>query len=229
MVYGNQAMKSFVFAILFLTVFSCARHPPVIYPISDKTGDPLPQITDIYLSGSWQLVHTIYAETPDGKTNVMTGITIIKHHPLKIECVLMTLEGFVIFDGGFDKHPVVNRAVPPFDKTEFAQGLIDDIRLIFTRPGGQLYQSGLLETKAPIYRFQNKDGRMMTDITFYPDHTWQITRYNNHKLSRTVSVSFNDGAPEGPPFIPDKIILTAHGLLGYRLSLNLVEAVRLTP
>jgi len=222
-------IKSFLPVILILTFLSCAKHPQALRPIENRVQRELvTKCPDIFLPGSWQLVHTIYASSPDGKTNAMTGVTIIDDNPPTIKCVLMTLEGFVLFDGTFDKKLVINRGAPPFDSIGFAHGLIDDIRLIFFKPEGVLAETGLLKEGHPTCRFQNHQ-RQITDIIFFQNNTWQIRQYNKNKLSRTVTVSFRKIIPNIPPFIPDKIILTAHGILGYELSMNLVEAVRLTP
>ncbi len=141
----------------------------------------------------------------------------------------MTIEGLVLFDAKQDQALVVNRAIHPFDKKEFAQGLLNDLRLIFFQPDGKLIKTGNLKNSSSICRFQWHDKRVVDVITCM-DNTWEIRQYSKDlRLIRTVqagSLKNTDSSKKWP--VPGKLKLTAHGSHGYSLSMTLVDAVPLT-
>jgi len=142
----------------------------------------------------------------------------------------MSLEGFVFFEARQDKEIVISRAIFPFDKKEFAEGLMRDIRLIFFKPDGPLVDSGVLENNSPICRYQSSDGRII-DIITSSDNTWEIRQYSEDlRLSRTIkagSLRKEDPSDQWP--LPGRLELISHGSPGYKLTMTLVDAVLLTP
>jgi hypothetical protein len=141
----------------------------------------------------------------------------------------MTLEGFVLFDARYDQGLTTNRAIPPFDRIEFAKGLMKDIRLIFFKPDGPFVGSGILKDGSPICRYQNPEGRIIDIITF-PDNAWEIRQYDKDlRLARTIRASLPttaDGSSQR--VIPRRLELKAHGPPGYELSMSLVSAFSLS-
>jgi hypothetical protein len=77
------------------------------------------------------------------------GVTELSSDPERIHAVMMTIEGLVLFDALFDGKLTINRGVAPFDSREFAEGLMDDIRLIFFKPAGNAVDAGLTEDGFP--------------------------------------------------------------------------------
>ena len=123
-------------ALLLCLLASCAGLPPVT-----PGGDALRAGADeafapgtVFPEGRWQLLHAIQAELPGGRTLVMLGLTVMSSTGRSCRSVLMTLEGFVVFDGEYDRRVTVHRALPPFDSPHFADGLMEDIRLVFFEP-----------------------------------------------------------------------------------------------
>ncbi len=209
-------------------IFACSGLPQV-YPGGDS---PAPQpdraCRGPFPDGDWQLLHSIEATLPGGKQGFLMGLTVISSSNRTARCVIMTLEGFVVFDAWYEKKISVNRAVAPFDAEVFASGLIDDINLIFFKPPGSVTTSGFLKNGAAVCRYQKPDGRMV-DIISRGEHRWEIRQYlADHLLARTVkimSVQKSDSAdPRGDI---DKIELIAHGSPGYILVMDLVEAIPL--
>ncbi len=165
---------------------------------------------------------------PSGKKSFVMGLVVVSAADKSIRCVVMTIEGLVVFDAQYDHRLVIKRGIAPFDSEGFTKGLIKDIQLIFFKPPGPSIDSGLLINGSFICRYQNHDNRIV-DIIIHGDHFWEIKQYtHDFRHDRTVRcyVTKKTG-PMGQPEIPDRIELTAHGPKGYRLVMNLVEAVPL--
>jgi hypothetical protein len=191
----------------------------------------LPQTCQrLFPIGKWQFVHSIEAVMPGGQKGLVMGVTVISSVDKTAHCVLMTIEGLVVFDARYDQELVINRAVAPFDQEGFAAGLISDIQLIFFIPQGSLVETGNDPNEASVCRYQNPDGRIV-DLVIDADHTRHIRQYTaQRRLRRTVDAFFTKQESDGGgPDFPDRLELRAHGVAGYTLVMDLVEAVPLTP
>jgi hypothetical protein len=210
-------------------ILSCSSLPQV-YPPGD-TADPQPGRTcrGPFPDGDWQLLHSIEATLPGAKKGFLMGLTVISSSNRTARCVIMTLEGFVLFDALYDKQITVKRAIAPFDSEVFANGLIEDINLIFFKPSGSLMASGFLKSGAAVCRYQKPDGRTV-DIINREEHKWEIRQYlPDYRLARTVKImSAKETDLADRKGISDKIELNALGSPGYALVMDLVEAIRLT-
>jgi hypothetical protein len=218
--------------LLLLSVFglilSCSSLPQV-YPARDS-ADPQPGRTcrGPFPDGDWQLLHSIEATLPGGKKGFLMGLTVISSSNRTARCVIMTLEGFVVFGALYDRQIAVTRAIAPFDSEVFANGLIDDINLIFFKPAGSIMTSGFLKSGEAVCRYQKPDGRIVEIISRVEDN-WEIRLYlRDYRLARTVkSISAKEPALADRKGISDKIELNAHGSPGYALVMDLVEAIPL--
>lgn len=208
-------------------ILSCSSLPQV-YPAGGSTdARPDRACRGPFPDGDWQLLHSIEATLPGGKKGFLMGLTIISSSNRTARCVIMTLEGFVVFDALYDKQITVKRAVSPFDSEVFASGLIRDINLIFFKPAGYIKTSGLLKSGAAVCRFQKPDQRMV-DIINQGQHSWEIRQYlPDNRLARKVSMSAKEPVLVDRKGISDKIELIAHGSPGYALVMDLVEAIAL--
>jgi len=217
--------------LLFLSalglILSCSSLPQV-----SPAGDPADAQPDRacrgpFPDGDWQLLHSIEATLPGGKKGYLMGLTIISSSNRTARCVIMTLEGFVVFNALYDKQITIERAIAPFDSEAFASGLIADINLIFFKPDGSILTSGFLKSGAAVCRYQKPDGRMV-DIINQGEHNWEIRQYlPDNRLARTVSMSAKEPDLADRKGISDKIELKAHGSPGYALVMDLVEAIAL--
>jgi hypothetical protein len=169
-------------------------------------------------------LHSIEATLPGGKKGFLMGLTVISSSNRTAQVVIMTLEGFVVFDALYDKQITVKRAIAPFDSDVFANGLIEDINLIFFKPSGSIMASGFLKNGAAVCRYQNPDGRIV-DIISHGEDNWEIKQYlPDFRPARTVkSIYLADRKG-----IADQIELIAHGSPGYTLVMDLVEAIPLS-
>jgi hypothetical protein len=222
-------MKRLVwFLIMGGLVVSCAGLPEI-----RKTSSPQASYTSracqgSYPRGNWQLLHTIQAELPGNQTGFLMGVTRLSSQKRSFQCVIMTLEGFVVFDALYDGTIRVERAVAPFNNQVFAQGVAADIQLIFFKPLANDTTTGTLSDGAVVCRHSLDDGSVI-DVAKPEHHQWETRLYGpNHRLKRVITLINNENPnKESPLGIADKIELTAQGTPGYKLVLDLVEALAL--
>ena len=163
---------------------------------------------------------------PGDMNFVMMGLTVMSSRLRTSRSVIMTLEGFVVFDGEYDQHLIVHRALPPFDSPHFAGGLMDDIRLIFLEPDGPVIGFGELANGSVVCRHATPDGSTV-DIGLQRNDAWELRRYSPaQRLTRAVRVL--PGARDNAGF-PEALELTAYGDQTYKLFMTLVEAVQIEP
>jgi hypothetical protein len=209
-------------------ILSCSSLPQV-YPAGDSAGpQPDQACRGPFPDGDWQLLHSIEATLPGGKKGFLMGLTVISSSNRTTRCVIMTLEGFVVFDALYDKQITVKRAIAPFDSEDFANGLIEDINLMFFKPSGPVMASGFLKNGAAVCRYQKPDGSIV-DIITHGKHRWEIKQYlPDFRLARIIksvpTTKPNLAVQKG---ISDRIELIARGPGGYALVMDLVEAIPL--
>jgi len=108
-------------------------------PVSRKTfvqGSPedLPGCNAVFPASPWESVHRIEATIRGGSSSLL-GVTRGKPSERRLESVLLTPEGFVLFDAELrEGQTIVRRAVAPFDSPTFARGLMEDVSLLFLPP-----------------------------------------------------------------------------------------------
>jgi hypothetical protein len=211
-------------ALCLLLLASCAGLPPVT-PGGDAHRVGAEEAFApgaVFPDGRWQLLHAIQAELPGDRTLVMLGLTVMSSTGRSCRSVLMTLEGFAVFDGEHDGRLTVHRALPPFDSPHFAEGLMEDIRLVFFAPEGPVTAIGTLPEGGAVRRHRLPDGGTV-DVELLPGAEWRIRRYDAAEtLTRTVRARRGTGDQHG---FPERLELTASGGQDYRLMMTLLEAV----
>jgi hypothetical protein len=227
--YAIIHQSGLVFCI-FLILVSCAALPKI-----EPFRSPLPEGGEIrcirpYVTEKWQLVHSVKAVLPNDLRQSMIGTIIVSPEQNSVHCVLLSIEGLVILDAVYDQEVTVNRAVPPFDKPAMIEGLIDDVRLLFLKPSGMLTEFGFSEDFSTICRYRSEDERTV-DVIVHPDGSWEIKQYDSSaRMERSVRGFFvekNQTEGVSGKMVPQRLELTAHGFVGYKLSLDLIEAVPL--
>lgn len=222
-------MKRVLLVIAILTISAGCAHLPVIVPDSHSVADPVRDaVSQIYPSGAWQFSHTIRAAAPGGNTIEMVGVSVLSSTNRSIRCVLMTLEGLVLFSGRFDGNLTVERAMSPFDRPGFPEGLMSDLILLYFTPEAPVASHGRFPDGAKVIRFCSKE-KTVTDLVLRKDQTWAIYEYSSgSKLVRSIEARNStpiDGDEKG--LSAKNIVLQRLGLFGYRLDMRLVEAVKL--
>ena len=215
--------------IAWCLLISCSSLPKVYQLDRSASPDLYQKCSSPFLNGKWQFLHSIEGTMPGGKNGFFMGLTVISAADRSVRCVMMSIEGFVLFDAQYDDRLAIKRGLTPFDSENFAKGLMKDIRLIFFKPPGSLIKSGILKNGSFICRYRNHDSKIV-DIITHSDHSWEIRQYTqDYFLFRTVKgyIANNDASTERTE-IPDRIELTSHGSFGYKLMMNLVEAIPLS-
>jgi hypothetical protein len=211
-------------AFVLSVTTACARLPEIHIP----TGyEPLPShvlCREVFPRGRWQMHHAIEATVPGGGKTVLTGVTVLDSQARTMASALMTVEGLVLFRGRYDGALTVDRAISPFDRPGFAEGLMEDLQLLFFTPRGSLCRSGQMAPKERVCRYCLTDA--FIDVLVRFDATRQIRQYDaRQRLKRTIDIH-GTAAVDAVPFAK-KLTLSRHGLLGYQLNLTLLEAIPL--
>ncbi len=224
----NTPFCSILLLVLVICPVAACSTLPELQPVPDNTKISAHEACRaVFPEGKWQFVHSIEASFPGGGENLLMGATVVDASLRTIDCVLMTVEGFVLFRAHMGKVIRVERAVPPFDREGFANGLLEDIRLMFLEPGADVAQTGKIagddsSGDKPVCRYTAAAGAI-TDVMPGSDSRWKLRRYSPQgHLTRTVVAEDRRGQ-EG---FPGRLRLTAHGVAGYTLVMKLVDAVR---
>jgi hypothetical protein len=215
-----------LFVLIGLLV-SCTRLPDVKPTIQVDVDLSLSDFDRVYPDGRWQLTHSIEATVPGGGKNGLIGVSVLSSKDRTIQCALLTIEGFVLFSGRYDKEIIVDRALPPFDRPGFSEGLMNDLQLLFFKPNGHIIASGTLSNGGRVRRYRLPTGET-TDLILDNDR-WTIHKYSSgDQIERTaegqnpIRIGNSD-----PVFISQNLSLLRHGAMGYRLDMRLVEAIPL--
>jgi hypothetical protein len=217
--------RLFTLTVCLFAMTACAHLPNIEpYPAGNSSA-AASACRDLFPHGRWQLFHSIEATLPGGRQSVLTGVSVLSYEDRSIQWALMTVEGFVLFSGRWDGTLTVDRAVPPFDRPGFAEGLMEDLRLLFFAPQDPLVTAGLLEEGDPVCRFGSTKNNTI-DIAIKGDGSRIIRQYaSNHRLTRSIVADAFD--PMARWAFAGHLILKHHGMVGYQLKLNLIEAIAL--
>jgi len=217
-------MKRYLFLLVILFICSC-RSLPAIQPIGNSLHQFNTQLcSDLYPKGKWQYIHSIEATMPNKKKAFVIGITNISSKDRTINVLMMTIEGLVLFDAKYVKELRIKKAIPPFDSTEFAAGLIEDVKLIFFKPDGMTVQSGYLKDGSNVCRYRDAEDYII-DLYLDQKTEWEIKKYNKHnKLIRHVkSVPITEKQGTNRTSIPPRIELIGFGKHTYSLQMDLLQ------
>ena len=125
------------FLATILALGGCASLPPLkpLHPAMQPAV--LEECRSPFLPVKYRLVHSLEALLPGGGTTTGIGVLVADPRSGSFRSVLMTIEGWVLFDIEGGATPRVHRAVPPFDPPAFARRMAEDIGLAFFAPGGE--------------------------------------------------------------------------------------------
>ena len=222
-------MKKLICLLVIGGLFvSCAGLPQLHRGPEPESAEMRRACLGFYPAGRWQLLHTIQAELPGGQKGFLMGVTRLSSRERSARAVMMTPEGFVVFDAHDDGTVRVGRAVAPFDNEAFAKGVMTDIRLIFFKPLADEITAGASAAGAAVCRYLRADGHVIDVVQLEKNH-WETRLYHtNHRMKRLVKSMLSENPTDGNPWgLADKIELTALGTPAYKLILNLVEAIPL--
>ncbi len=210
---------------------ACARLPAIV---PDNALPPTACetiVSKVYPAGGWQLFHAITATVPGGGVHRFTGVAVFSSRTRRLQCSLMTTEGFVLFSGQRDTKGriTIDRTVPPFDRNGFAEGLLNDLALLLLAPEGRATATGRDATGEAVCRWTPGNGRIV-DVSDAGKTGWAIRVYaEGKKLERSVTARHLEPVGAGTVVMPRQMTLTRIGLVGYTLELTLLEAIPLPP
>lgn len=215
-------MRRLALGVVLLLLNACSHMPPMQPADADGRSRIEARCRSHFLQGRWQLVHTIEARFHGGRQATLTGVTLLSPADASIHCVLMTLEGFVLFEAVDQGRVSVRRAFGPFDNDNFARGIMDDIRFLFFAPEGGSLAAGQFEDGSDGCRYRTARNRTV-DIVGLADGGWRMRQYDpSGDPLRTLTADTVD-----PSVAASRLILEAGGRHAYRLSMTLVEAIAL--
>lgn len=217
-------MKRALFLVLLVSFSTACSSLPDIQPTGPAPSPVHGFCRDAFPRRAWRMVHSIRTQWPGGRQGVMIGVVSLRPAEDTVECALLSIEGLRLFEARDDGRLTVRRALPPFDRPVLAEGMMQDIRLLFFPPPGPPLASGQLPTGEPVCRYHLADGT--EDIMQTTSGKIVIARYDGcGRMSRraTIARCHPEGAA-GLETVACRIRLEAFGPSAYRLELDLVEA-----
>lgn len=242
----NSALPDFTFGLLrfiqwglilpglcfVLSISGCRSLAPIEKVGREVRAEAIRHCEAYFISRPVQLVQSMTAYMPGG--NVRNAIAVVRIHPgdRRVKCVIMSVEGIVLFEGEYDEGLSISRAVSPFDKKEFANAVFSDIRLALMPPGGEVAGIGRLADGTSVCRYKCRGNNGFTEVRLSGKNRLEIKKYNrDKKLLETVKSCYppacSSPLTEIDGKIPARINILHHGFFDYRLELNLLETNKL--
>jgi hypothetical protein len=197
----------------------CAGLPPI------KSLDPamkpaiLEECRKPFLPAKYRLVHTLEALLPDGGKATAIGVLVADPRDGSFRSVLMTIEGWVLFDIESGAIPTVHRAVPPFEAPAFARRMAEDIGLAFFAPNGEPALWGQAEKGFRGCRFERPGGGFV-DLLTGEGGVREIRLYGTgQELLKRVEIPILESTG-----LADELEIRGEGWPSYVLRLRLIEA-----
>ena len=211
-------MKCISLFIVIVFLASCstmpAINPPMLSAAQKNFTCPSP-----FLKGKYQLIHAIEITAAGNVQGAIIGITVADPSTRFVSCAIMTAEGMVLLEAQSDGEKlIIHRALPPFDSGDFAQNMIDDIKLIFFPPQGVMPKKGNLSDGSTVCRWKEENGDFIDVIAGKPESS-EIKKYSAcGRLKRHIKIKQTAGNPYS--------IIELHGseMVDYTLLMTLIEA-----
>ena len=210
--------KGFDICLLGFLILCIGCVPKSRTALSPGSSEDLPGCHVIFPAEPWESVHKIEA-TFGGGTSSLIGVTKGEPSERRFQSVLLTPEGFVMFDAERRiKGISVRRAVAPFDSPACARGLIEDVTLLFFPPADKPTTWGKETNGTTTCKWENPENS--TEITGSMDRSWRILRRNNYgEVTKEILLSgpFLNG-------LASRVEYRAFKPAPYTLRLTLIQA-----
>jgi hypothetical protein len=210
--------KGFDICLLGFLILSIGCAPKFKTTLSPGSPEDLPGCYAIFPAEPWESVHRIEA-TFGGSSSSLIGVTKGEPSERRLQSLLLTPEGFILFDAvRTDNGIAVRKAVAPFDSPAFAQGLMEDVSLLFLPPAAKP-TTWLKETNGTmICKWENPDNS--TEITGSMDGDWRILRRDKFG-EVTKEVILNGPFLNG---LASRAEMRAFKPATYRINITLLQA-----
>jgi hypothetical protein len=211
-------MKGIPLLILTIFLLSCQTLPLIHSPVSPAEEKNL-TCPSPFLKEEYRLVHAIEIRVAGKTQSAVIGITLADPNTRLVSCAVMTVEGMVLFEAESGPDMLkVNRALPPFDSVNFAKNMIEDIKLIFFAPEGQIQKKGNLPDGSTACRHHEINGDWI-DVMTDKSEGIAIKRYAPGGILKR-QVKFNKTTGN----IYQSIEMQANETFNYSLLMTLIEA-----
>jgi hypothetical protein len=209
-------MRPFVVLSALFLAASCA-HLPLLAPIdSNQAQTAAERCRQAFPAQPWRATHTIFAALPFGQNSQLIGVTAVGTEGL--HSILLSPEGLSLFDGvQHAGNVVIHRAVPPFDRPDFAASLMADVGNAFLSPEGPPMAIGAYKTGETVCRWSPPGGET-TDVELGLNGPRALRTFRATHVTREILLV---GAPNGG-FYP-LVVLRVPGAGGYELEMRLVD------
>jgi len=171
----RKGLDIFLLGFLILSIGCVPKSKTTLSPgpPEDLTG-----CHAIFPAEPWESVHKIEA-TFGGGSSSLIGITKGEPSERRFQSVLLTPDGFVLFDAERRVKGIsVRKAVAPFDSPAFARGLIEDVSLLFLPPAAKPTTWKKETNGTMICKWENPENS--TEITGSMDKSWRILRRDKY-------------------------------------------------
>ena len=211
-------MKRLSLLILTIFLFSCQTLPEINPHSSLNTKNSF-ACPSPFLKEKYQLIYAIEIQAAGNVQGAIIGITVVDPFTRFVSCAIMTAEGVVLFDAEAGPDTLkINRALPPFASADFANNMIEDIKLISFAPEGKILAKGTLPDGATACRYIEQNGEWI-DVIATKSDVPEINRYSSDEILKR-HVKFNK--PMGNFY--QSIELQGSGTVNYTLIMTLIEA-----
>jgi hypothetical protein len=211
----RKGLNVYLLAFLILST-GCA--PISKTTLSQGSPEELPGCYALFPAEPWESVHSLEATIRGGSFSAL-GVTKGEPSERRLQSLLLSPEGFILFDAERQENDiVVRKAVPPFDSPAFARGLMEDVALLFLPPRINPRTWGKEPDGSMICKWEDAD-ESRTEITGSMKNGWRILRQN--KKGNVIKEIFLNG-----PFVnglASRIELRAFKPAPYRLRMTLVQ------
>ncbi len=210
-----------------LAAAGCASLPRIRPAGSAAASGLADRCADLLPARPLRTVHTIDAELPLAGASSLLGVSLIDPAGQRLRAVLVSVEGLTLFDASAGPDGLrIHRAVPPLDDPDFGPGLVADVALLLLQPAGEPIAVGRREDGRGVCRFRDAAGDWVDLLPASAAAPARIERWGADRRLRRSAVLSRERDPHG---LARRVELTAPGLAGYRLVLELVEAESLSP
>ena len=207
--------------VLTLALLSAGCHTGRLRPL-----EPLPHSAaaalrercyEVFPARPWEAVHVIEVTLPMSHETALLGAVRAAPRGDEFRSVLMTQEGLVLFDASAAAGRIdVHRAVPPFDREGFGEGMVADIRLVLFAPTTNPAEVGRDVMGVPTCRWL--EGPETIEVRLASMET-ELRRLDGH--DRELRSAHLHGIDDCG--FAETIELSAPGKLGYDLRMVLVQ------
>ncbi|MDI6741322.1 MAG: hypothetical protein QMD11_01165 [Smithella sp.] len=209
-------MKNFLCLLLMAFVMAC-QSLPTIHP--SGSGEIHFDCADPFTKHPYRFVHAIEARMPGDVRSSVIGITLVEPAGRFISCAIITAEGMTLWEAESSASgTIIHRALPPFDSARVSQNMLEDIKLVFLPPQGQLYQKGYLSDESKVCRYQEENGDWV-DVKENKSGNVEIGLYSSSGALKR-QILFKKIAKD----IYQSIELQADAIFDYLLLMTLIDA-----